>query len=179
MQAANTKKKSKKKSEKCAATQKTETKAVHREPLTFVFEVCTNCQLHRWHSRHNEAQYRAAFDAIANAILEQAPDSICLFNMVPKAWHEKDLYQQLIPNSDQKNPYYDFQPRLGAFEVSTVINGTVDILFFSKTKRKSWPNVKEVIKGISNFIDLAQTWCPAAFHEVAFRKMMAQQGSQR
>ena len=43
MQATNTKKKSKKKSEKCAAAQKTETKTVNREPLTFVFEVCTNC----------------------------------------------------------------------------------------------------------------------------------------
>ena len=65
------------------------------------------------------------------AIKEHVPNANCVLNQVPKAWADKDIYCQLIHNSDDKNPNFAFIPRLGAFEVSTVHEGT-EILFFSK-----------------------------------------------
>ena len=44
-------------------------------------------------------------------------------NKVPKEWFEKEIYCQLVANDDEANPYYDSIPRLGAFEISTVVNG--------------------------------------------------------
>ena len=37
----------------------------------------------------------------------------------------------MIPNEDDNDPFYDRVPRIGAFEVSTVI-GDTDILLYSK-----------------------------------------------
>ena len=54
-----------------------------------------------------------------------------IMNKVPKPWFEKDIYCQLIPNDDDNNPYYDVLPRIGAFEISTVVDN-VDILLYSK-----------------------------------------------
>lgn len=51
----------------------------------------------------------------------------------------KDIYCQLIPNEDDRNPHYDMLPRLWAFEVSTVYDGC-DILFFSKQMARVWPH---------------------------------------
>ena len=48
--------------------------------------------------------------------------------MVPKEYAMSDIYCQLIPNDDEKNPYYEVVPRIGSFEVS--FNGVVSILFF-------------------------------------------------
>ena len=43
--------------------------------------------------------------------------------MVPKEFAMSDIYCQLIPNDDDKNPYYEVIPRIGSFEVS--FNGIV------------------------------------------------------
>ena len=48
--------------------------------------------------------------------------------MVPKEFAMSDIYCQLIPNDDEKNPYYEVVPRIGSFEVS--FNGVVSIKFF-------------------------------------------------
>ena len=63
-----------------------------------------------------------------------------------------DIYCQLIANEDSNNPYYDVQPRIGAFEVS--YNGVVSKIFpylttnrlhylqllFSKCLSGVWPH---------------------------------------
>lgn len=102
-----------------------------KESQTFVFEVCAQCGGHSWNTRHDEAKYMAMFVEVSSAIRGLIPNANCIMNKVPKAWFEKEVYCQLIPNEDEKNPYYDILPRIGAFEISTVINN-VDILFYSK-----------------------------------------------
>ena len=62
-----------------------------------------------------------------------------LFNQVPKAWFQSNLYCQLISNNDESNDVYDVMPRLGSFEVSTVWKG-VDTLIYSKLLVKMWPS---------------------------------------
>ena len=99
--------------------------------ITFVFEVCGNCKTHAWNTRHDEAKYLATFTAVADSIKAAIPNSVCIMNKVPKPWFEKDIYCQLIPNDDDNNPYYDILPRVGAFEISTVIDN-YDILLYSK-----------------------------------------------
>lgn len=73
-------------------------------------------------------------------------------NKVPKPWYEKEVYCQLIPNDDDNNPYYDILPRIGAFEVSTVINN-VDILFYSKQMSSMWPNATMLGKRIGEAME--------------------------
>jgi hypothetical protein len=48
--------------------------------------------------------------------------------MVPKEFAMSDIYCQLIPNDDDKNPYYEVVPRIGSFEVS--FNGVVSTNIF-------------------------------------------------
>jgi len=73
-------------------------------------------------------------------------------NKVPKLWYEQEIYCQLIPNEDDKNPYYDILPRLGAFEVSTVQEGQ-GILFYSKQMSSMWPNAKALTRRISAYVE--------------------------
>ena len=76
-------------------------------------------------------------------------------NKVPKPWYEKEIYCQLIPNDDDNNPYYDILPRIGAFEVSTVIHNT-DILFYSKMMTSMWPHGGSLADRIGQFIEDAK-----------------------
>ena len=69
------------------------------------------------------------------------PEAVCVKNKVPKAWSEKDIYCQMVANEDDNNPYYDQVPRIGAFEVSTVI-GDTDILLYSKMMSSMWPHAE-------------------------------------
>lgn len=62
-------------------------------------------------------------------------------NRVPKVWHEKDIYCSLIPNNDNDDPCYSILPRLGAFEVTTVIENC-DIVLYSKLSSSLWPDLK-------------------------------------
>lgn len=89
----------------------------------------------------------AVFNQVAAAIKEEIPNANCIMNKVPKAWFEKEIYCQLIPNEDDNNPYYDILPRIGAFEVSTVENN-VDILFYSKQMSTMWPHAPALAKRI-------------------------------
>ena len=73
-------------------------------------------------------------------------------NKVPKAWYEKEIYCQLIPNEDDNNPYYDILPRIGAFEISTVVDN-VDILFYSKQMSTMWPNVPAMASRIEKAME--------------------------
>jgi hypothetical protein len=118
-----------------------------KETPTFVFEVCAQCGGHQWNTRHDEAKYMAMFNEVSSAIKGLIPNANCIMNKVPKPWFEKEVYCQLIPNEDEKNPYYDILPRIGAFEISTVING-VDILFYSKQMSTMWPFAPSVASRI-------------------------------
>ena len=113
------------------------------EELVFVLEVCGSCSTHQWNTRHDEAKYQRFFTDMSAAIKSAIPQAVCIMNRVPKAWYEKDIYCQLIPNDDDNNPHYDMLPRLGAFEISTVYKG-VDILFYSKMMSNMWPHVPSV-----------------------------------
>ena len=110
-----------------------------------MIECCTNCNTHAWNTRHDEAKYANYANAIAAQIQINHPNTVVLFNQVPKTWHEKEIYCQLIQNSDDQCDVYDIVPRLGAFEVSTVFTGvsgrSIDILFFSKILSHLWPHL--------------------------------------
>jgi hypothetical protein len=56
-------------------------------------------------------------------ILENIPEAVVVFNMVPKEWVDYEIYCQLVPNDDSNDHYYQMIPRTGAFEVS--FKGTV------------------------------------------------------
>lgn len=80
------------------------------------------------------------------------PGAIVVTNLVPKPWFEKDIYCQLIPNEDDNNPYYEILPRIGAFEVSTVVRG-VDILLYSKMMSTMWPHVPALASRCAALVD--------------------------
>ena len=117
-----------------------------------MFEVCGNCKNHGWNTRHDETKYLKFFSDVAKSIKAEIPDTTCIMNKVPKGWYEKEIYCQLIPNDDANLPHYDILPRLGAFEVSTVIDNTA-ILFFSKLKSQIWPSPSAVSKRVKACID--------------------------
>lgn len=77
-------------------------------------------------------------------------DSACQKNKVPKAWYDKEVYCQLIPNEDDNNPDYDILPRIGAFEISTVVDN-VDILIYSKMMSSMWPHIPSVVDRVAAF----------------------------
>ena len=132
--------------------------------VTFVFEVCAQCSGHQWNTRHDEAKYVGYFNAVAAEMKAQMPNANCIMNKVPKAWYEKEIYCQLIPNEDDNNPYYDILPRIGAFEVSTVINN-VDILFYSKQMSTMWPHASALAIRIKEAMDEAGSTAPAALKD--------------
>ena len=74
---------------------------------------------------------------------------------MPKAWYEKEVYCQLIPNEDDNNPDYDILPRIGAFEISTVVDN-VDILLYSKMMSTMWPHIPSVVNRLKQFADDAK-----------------------
>ena len=118
--------------------------------ITFVFEVCAQCSTHQWNTRHDEAKYAQMFADVSAAIKAEVPNATCVMNRVPKPWYEKEIYCQLIPNEDDNNPYYDILPRIGAFEVSTVIDN-VDILFYSKMMSTMWPHGPSLATRIKSY----------------------------
>ena len=134
------------------------------EKLTFVFEVCKDCKGHQWNTRHDEAKYASYFADMSAKISELIPGSVCIMNQVPKPWFEKDVYCQLIPNEDERNPNYDMLPRIGAFEISTVHQG-VDVLFYSKMMSNMWPHVTACANRIKAFCDEMGKTQPALLKE--------------
>ena len=86
-------------------------------------------------------------------------------NRVPKPWYEKEEYCQLLPNDDSNDPCYQILPRLGAFEITTVVDN-VCILFYSKMMSSMWPNYKALTNRISAFVkDLKEGMKGAALKE--------------
>ena len=71
---------------------------------------------------------------------------------MPKDWYEKEIYCQLLPNDDDDSDVYDMIPRIGAFEVSLVVDD-VDILLYSKMICTLWPNVEVLGQRISQLVD--------------------------
>ena len=74
---------------------------------------------------------------------------------MPKAWFEFDLYYSLIHNSNDDLDVFDMIPKLGSFEVSTVITvggKQTDVLLFSKMFSNSWPNFVALEQRLRNFI---------------------------
>ena len=65
------------------------------------------------------------FKIVAAAIKEHVKNSEVVFNLVPKENAMSDIYCQLIPNDDPKQPFYEVVPIIGAFELS--FNGVVRI----------------------------------------------------
>ena len=53
-----------------------------------VIEYCAKCDTHKWNTRHDEAKYAEVARIIADKILANHPDTIILFNQVPKKWHK-------------------------------------------------------------------------------------------
>ena len=120
----------------------------------FVIEHCVDCRAHAWNTRHDESKYSGMAGSLGLAIKEVLPDATILINQVPKAWYEKDLYCQLIPNDDDNTDVYDMIPRIGAFEVSTVAayGGANDaILLYSKMIGGMWPHIGTLAKKIDRY----------------------------
>ena len=52
---------------------------------------------------------------------------------------DKNIFYQMIPNSDPQQTFYDQIPRVGSLELS--VNG---IPIFSKLKSNYWPNAEKL-----------------------------------
>ena len=124
------------------------------EKPIFVIEHCVDCHTHRWNTRHDEAKYKSFAADLASRIQQNVPDATILYNQVPKKWYEKEIYCQLIPNEDEKNDLYDMFPRMGAFELSTVVEKkgrSEAILLYSKIISGMWPHFGAVAKRVQEY----------------------------
>ena len=88
-------------------------------------------------------------------IQAQVPGAQVLFNQVPKEWYNHDIYCQLVPDDDENCHVYSMLPRLGAFEVSTVRDGTA-ILLYSKLASTLWPHIPALCQRISEYVEDVQ-----------------------
>ena len=121
-----------------------------------VIECCQDCPNHQTHTHHDESKYAGIATRLAAAIQAENPGTLILYNQVPKAWFQQEIYCQLIPNDDEESDVYDMIPRLGAFEVSTVIpneGSLTDILFFSKLLSSLWPHTRTVSTKLATYFD--------------------------
>lgn len=88
-------------------------------------EVCQNCRLHRWCTRHDEKKYNLLFETVSKAITKDLGSNYQVF----------------------KNKNVD-KPRIGAFEV--VFKGE---MVFSKIKSGFFPNNSQVVPKIKEIIE--------------------------
>ena len=73
-------------------------------------------------------------------------------NEIPKQFMFSDNYTQLIPENPLRDDTFPMFPRIGAFEVSTVLQsdqGQGDIMFFSKLMSACWPHTSTLASRIS------------------------------
>jgi len=70
----------------------------------------------------------------------------------------------MVANDDEREMFYDRVPRIGAFEVSTVINGT-DILIYSKMMSSMWPHVRALTVRCKELIDNKDSTATAALKD--------------
>mmetsp|Transcript_14878 Transcript_14878/g.20142 ORF Transcript_14878/g.20142 Transcript_14878/m.20142 type:complete len:103 (-) Transcript_14878:770-1078(-) len=82
-----------------------------------------------------------------------------MINQVPAHdhWLQKDEYRQVLSGRHKRHfsgdYHYWLNPRLGAFEISTVIDNTY-ILFYSKLLSRQWPRYDLLAKRIGQcFVD--------------------------
>ena len=73
-----------------------------------------------WSNRYDPTKYKTYAANVTAQINEHCPGAVVLFNSVPKKWHDKQIYMQLVGNDDEGLDYYDMVARGGAFEISTV-----------------------------------------------------------
>ena len=110
----------------------------------FVIEYCQNCSVHAWNTRHDEAKYEAYKNGIKAEIQAYFPNAVFHENCIPADFAFSENYTQLVPDSHANNTHYDMIPRLGAFEVSTVVKTAdgrkYDVLLYSKLKSLTWPH---------------------------------------
>ena len=110
-------------------------KEAQDEEIVMIIEHCVHCSAHGWNTRHDEAKYLGHAKRLGDLINSIDPNIKVLFNQVPKDWHKFSIYYQLIHNNDKDLEVFDIIPKLGSFEVSTVVkvNGQeAEVLIFSK-----------------------------------------------
>ena len=129
--------------------------------VTFIFEVLdqATCNQQSWHTRYDPSKYAEYYERCSNMIRAAVPSAQVIINQVPKEWAQCDIYMQMIPNDDDNAPYYEMLPRLGAFEVSTVINGQ-DILLYSKLMSSMWPHARALATRCKELVDQIGTAAP-------------------
>ena len=109
-----------------------------------VIEHCLNCNAHNWNNRHDENKYSGYAMNVAEAIKERLPNAQIFINEIPKKFMFSDNYTQLIPDNPNRDDTYPMLPRIGAFEVSSVIapdRNQGDVLFYSKLMSSCWPHI--------------------------------------
>ena len=108
-----------------------------------VIEYCEGCQAHAWNTRHDEAKYESFAAGLEADLKEMIPGLTVFKNQVPEQFVFSDHYTQLMQGAFN---VYDIKPRVGAFEVSTVIIDEQktqikrDVLFYSKLMCMAWPH---------------------------------------
>ena len=113
-----------------------------------MIEHCVGCSQHNWNNRHDEEKYRRYADLLAEEINVLLEDSQVLINMIPNELIFSDMYNQLMRQEDGT---CHILPRIGAFEVSAVLNPSKragSVLFFSKLQSKCWPHFKALAQRI-------------------------------
>lgn len=88
------------------------------------------------------------WDIVVAAVAARVSSIVILKNCIPSTYVHHDLYYNLIPNTDEEEPFYQQLPRLGAFEVSYQGN-----LIYSKILSNKWPNINLVADRCANIID--------------------------
>ena len=69
-----------------------------------------------------------------------------------------DNYTQLIPDNPNRDDTYPMLPRIGAFEVSAVVDPSRnqgDVLFYSKLMSSCWPHLTNLADRIHECFDMA------------------------
>jgi hypothetical protein len=66
---------------------------------------------------------------VKEKLIEKIPGCTAVRNKIPKNHVNYELYCNLVPNEDDREPFFDQVPRTGSFEVS--YKGMVSQLLFS------------------------------------------------
>ena len=119
------------------------------EPI-FVFEVCRDCKKHSTYTRHKEEKYQAYFDEMKAAILSEYPQGQVMLNDKPKEWPQMKG-ERSSRNYENANRLL---PRLGAFEISALVDNQ-RILLFSKLKSMVWPDSRLMMSTIKRLVEKA------------------------
>ena len=129
--------------------------AIDFDSPVVVIEFCVGCGQHSWNTRHDENKYKGYAMEVADGLRERMPDVQIFANEIPTHFMFSDNYFQLIPENPAREDTYEMLPRIGAFEVSTVLDHQSkrgDVLFFSKLMSSCWPHVPSLVKRIEKCI---------------------------